>query len=53
MTNTSNLLRLEFQKRKQYSKRSCLVVSGVELPRNKTIEKAEETETNVQKYFQR
>ena len=32
---------------KQYSRRSCLVISGVELPRNKTSENAKETETKV------
>ena len=37
-TNVSDLLKLELDKLKQYSRRSCLVVSGVELPRNKTSE---------------
>ena len=38
VTNISDLLKLELDKLKQYSRRSCLVVSGVELPRNKTSE---------------
>ena len=50
-TNTSDLLKLEIEKLKQYSRRSSLVISGVELPRNKTSEKAEETETKVRELF--
>ena len=50
-TNTSDLLKLELEKLKQYSRRSCLVIPGVELPRNKTSEKAEETETKVWELF--
>ena len=50
-TNTSDLLKLELEKLKQYSRRSCLVIPGVELPRNKTSEKAAETVTNVLKLF--
>ena len=52
-TNTSDLLKLEIDKLKQYSRRACLVISGVELPRNKTSEKAEETETKVQELSSR
>ena len=52
-TNNSDLLKLEIDKLKQYSERSCLVISGVELPRNKTSEKAEETETKVRELFSR
>ena len=52
-TNTSDLLKLELGKLKRYSRRSCLVVSGVELPQNKTSEKAEETETKVRELFSR
>ena len=51
--NTSDLLKLELDKLKQCSRRSCLVVSGVELPRNKTSEKAEETGTKVRELFLR
>ena len=51
--NTSDLLKLELDKLKQYSRRSCLVVSDVELPRNKTSEKAEETEIKARELFSR
>ena len=47
MTNTSDLLKLELDKLKQYSRRSCLVISSVELPQNKTIEKAKETDKSA------
>ena len=46
-TNTSELLKMEVDKLKQYSRRSCQVISGVELLRNKTTESAEETEEKV------
>ena len=36
---------------KQYSRRSCSVISGVELPQNKISEKVEKTETKVQELF--
>ena len=45
--NTSDLLKLELDKLKQYSRRSCLVALGVELPRNETSEKAEETDKSA------
>ena len=35
VTNTSDLLKIEPDKLKQCSRRSFLVISGVELPRNK------------------
>ena len=38
---------------KRYSRRSYLVISGVQLPPNKTSEKAEETETKVRELFSR
>ena len=47
------MLKLEIDRLKKYSTRSCLVISGVELPRNKTSEKAEETETKVRELFLR
>ena len=47
VTNTSILLKLELEKLKQYSRMSCLVIFDVELLRNKTSEKAEETATKV------
>ena len=53
MTNTSDLLKVKIDKVKQYSRRSCLVISGVELPENKTSEKGEETETKVQEIISR
>ena len=46
-TNTSKLSKIEVDKLKQYSRRSCLVISGVELPPNKSTESAEETEKKV------
>ena len=39
VTNTSDLLNLELEKLNKYLRRSCLVVSGVQLQRNKTSEK--------------
>ena len=48
-TNTSELLKMEVDKLKQYSRRSFLVISGVELLRNKTTESAEETEEKVRR----
>ena len=38
---------MEADKLKQYSQRSCLVISGVEPPPNKAIKSAEETEEKV------
>ena len=46
-TNMSELLKIEVDKLKQYSCRSCLVISIVELPLNKAAESAEETEEKV------
>ena len=46
-TNTSELLKMEVDKLKQYSRRSFLVISGVELLRKKTTKSAEETEEKV------
>ena len=46
-TNVSELLKIEVDKLKQYSCRSCLVISIVELPLNKAAESAEETEEKV------
>ena len=43
-TNGSELLKAEADKLKQYSSRSCLVVSGVELPPSKATESAEKAE---------
>ena len=50
---TSDLLKLEIDKLKQYSRRSCLVISSVELTQSKTSEKAEATETKVRELFLR
>ena len=44
-TNSSNLLKLELDKLKQYSRRSRSVISGEELPQN------EETETKGHELF--
>ena len=51
-TNTSELLKMEVDKLKQYSRRSCLVISGVELPPNKSTESAEETEEKVRRIIE-
>ena len=42
-TNASELLKTEVYKLKQYSRRLCLVISGVELPPNKATKSAKET----------
>ena len=41
-TNKSELLKMEVDKLKQYSRRFCLVMFGVEVPPNKSTESAEE-----------
>ena len=51
--NTSDLLKLKIDKVKQCLRRSCLVITGVELLENKTNEKGEETETKVRETFSR
>ena len=43
-TNGSELLKAEADKLKQYSSRSCLIVSGIELPPSKATESAEKAE---------
>ena len=53
VTNTNDLLKLELGKLKHYSRRTCLIISGVELPHNKTNEKAEEREIKVRELFSR
>ena len=53
VTNTNELLKLELGKLKHYSRRSCLIICGVELPHHKTNEKAEETEMKVRELFSR
>ena len=51
-TNPSELLKMEVDELKQYSQRSCLVISKVELSPNKTTESAEETEEKVNKIIE-
>ena len=53
VTNTGDLLKLDPDNLKQYSRNSCLVISGVKLPQNKINENAEEMETEVGKLFSR
>ena len=53
VTNTGDLLKLDPDKLKQYSRNSCLLISGVKLPQNKINENAEETETEMGKLFSR
>lgn len=46
-TNPSEQLKTEVDKLRQCSRRSCLVISGVELPANKVTKNVEETEEKV------
>ena len=50
--NTSELLKMEVDKLKQYSRRWCFVISGVELPPNKFTESAEENEEKVRRIIE-
>ena len=50
--NTSELLKMEVDKLKQYSRRWCFVISGVELPPNKFTESAEEIEEKVRRIIE-
>ena len=47
--NTSELLKMEVHKLKQYLCWLCLVISGVELPPNKATESVEETEGKIRR----
>ena len=46
-TNASELLKMEADRLKQYLRRSCLLISRVQLPPNKAAESAEETEEKI------
>ena len=50
--NTSELLKMEVDKLKQYSRRWCFVISGAELPPNKFTESAEEIEEKVRRIIE-